>query len=144
MKPTDTRSPAEWRRAKISQIHVAKAQLGLDDDSYRDLLARVAGVRSAAKLDKAGITAMLAELQRKGFKPKRTGGRQRSTPAGNREALIGKVKALLSSVERPDRYADAMAQRMFQVDRYEWCAVDQLQKLVAALAIDARRQGREA
>ncbi|MCO2667365.1 regulatory protein GemA, partial [Pseudomonas aeruginosa] len=35
------------RAVNLAKIHIAKAQLGMDDDTYRALLARVAGVRSA-------------------------------------------------------------------------------------------------
>ncbi len=46
-------------KAIIGKIHIAKQQLGMDDDIYRGLLARVAGVRSSKELNErqAGAVA---------------------------------------------------------------------------------------
>lgn len=58
------------RAVNLAKIHIAKAQLGMDDDTYRALLARVAGVRSAKDLGPRQIDHVLVELQRLGWKPK--------------------------------------------------------------------------
>lgn len=43
------------RQNDLAAIHIAKKQLGLDENAYRDLMATVCGgVRSAADLDTAG------------------------------------------------------------------------------------------
>lgn len=52
------------RNGDLAAIHMAKAQLQLSDDEYRDLMATVcAGVRSAAELDFTGRRRFLAHLQ---------------------------------------------------------------------------------
>lgn len=53
--------------AQLAVIHVAKARLGLDDEAYRDLLARVAGVRSSKQLAPDAFDAVMAEFRRLGF-----------------------------------------------------------------------------
>jgi hypothetical protein len=59
---TKAASPA--RNGDLAAIHMAKAQLQLSDDEYRDLMATVcAGVRSAAQLDFTGRRRFLAHLQ---------------------------------------------------------------------------------
>jgi phage gp16-like protein len=128
--------------SSLAKIHIAKAQLGLDDDTYRALLARVAGVRSAKELSPRQIGAVLAEFQRLGWTPKPANKAGRSTPkpAAERKALVGKIEAQLADAGRPWAYADAMALRMFKVERVEWCDTDQLRRLVAALTYDARRR----
>lgn len=132
--------------SSLAKIHIAKAQLGLDDDTYRALLARVAGVRSAKELSPRQIGAVLAEFQRLGWtaKPAKKAGRSAPKPAAERKALVGKIEAQLAEAGRRWAYADAMALRMFQVERVEWCDTDQLRRLVAALAYDAKRNGRPA
>ncbi|MCR5855971.1 gp16 family protein [Mesorhizobium sp. J428] len=59
-------------------IHVAKKQLGLDDDTYRDLLQRVTGKRSAGDMSEAERQAVLDEMRRQGggFKPGSNGSRK--------------------------------------------------------------------
>jgi phage gp16-like protein len=132
------------RNVQLSKIHIAKKDLGLDDETYRALLGRVSGVRSAKDLSPRQIGAVLAELERLGWssttatKP----GRKAPSPAVDREKLVGKIEAFLAEAKRPWEYADGMASRMFKVERVEWLDPAQLQKMVAALTYDARRHGR--
>ena len=132
------------RTLNLAKIHVAKKDLGMDDDSYRALLARVAGVRSAKDLAPRQVAAVLSEFQRLGWQPKpaKTAGRKAPTPAVDRKALVGKIEAFLAEAKRPWSYADAMALRMFKVERVEWLDSGQLQRLVAAFVYDAKRHGR--
>lgn len=53
----------------LAAIHVGKKQLGLDDETYRGLLERVTGKRSAAELSETERTAVVAEMRRQGFTP---------------------------------------------------------------------------
>lgn len=80
------------RNAALAKIHIARKDLGLTEDDYRALLARVAGVVSAAKLGPEGQKAVLAELKRLGFRerPKIAG---RVDAPGDR-AHVGKVMQL--------------------------------------------------
>lgn len=130
--------------SSLAKIHIAKAQLGLDDDTYRTLLARVAGVRSAKELSPRQIGAVLAEFERLGWqsKPAKNSGRKVPKPAPERQKLIGKIEAFLAEANRPWAYADGMSLRMFQVERVEWCDSEQLRRLIAALSYDAQRHGR--
>lgn len=132
------------RSAALGKIHIAKKALGLDDDTYRALLARVAGVTSAKDLTPRQVSAVLAEFQRLGWQPvaAKRSGRKAPKPALDRVALVGKIEALLAEAGRPWSYADALSSRMFKVDRVEWCDSDQLRRLVAALVYDAKRHGR--
>ena len=132
------------RNAALGKIHIAKKDLGLDDDTYRALLARVAGVTSAKDLNPRQVSAVLAEFQRLGWQPSSNprAGRARPNPARSRQAVMGKVEALLAEAGRPWAYADGMAGRMFGVARVEWLDDNQLQRLMQALIIDAGRHGR--
>ncbi len=58
---------AETRRSLIAKIHIGKAQIGLDEDAYRAMLKRVAGVASSASASEAGLVAVVNELKRLGF-----------------------------------------------------------------------------
>ena len=41
--------------AHLAKIHIAKAQLGMDDVTYRTMLQQVAGVTSSKQLDERGV-----------------------------------------------------------------------------------------
>lgn len=49
-------------------INIAKSQLGMDDDDYRAMLARVTGVRSLRAMTTRQKNDVLTELKRLGFR----------------------------------------------------------------------------
>lgn len=59
------------RSALLARVHMAKKELALADDSYRAILARIAGQDSAAAIDDAGLRRVIAEFERLGLKPHR-------------------------------------------------------------------------
>ncbi len=136
--------PAQPRNNGLAQIHIAKAQLGLDDDTYRAMLWGVARVRSAKDLDHAGRAKVLAHLTACGFKSRApatpTPGRPRNMDHPERGPLLRKVEALLLSAGRDWGYCNFICKRMFSVDDVSFCHEGQLHKLVAALEIDKRRR----
>lgn len=136
------------RNKDLAKIHIAKKQLGLDDDSYRAMLQMVAGVDSAAHLSMDGRRKVLAHLRKAGFRAKSPRRAYPDRPNFKRLAgtgnlaLIKKIEAYLAEANRPWRYAHRMAQKICKVDRVQWCKPEQLIKLVAAMEYDARRHGR--
>jgi len=135
----------DTRQALIAKLHIARQQLAMHDADYRSLLARIVpGSSSSTQLDQPQLVQVLAEMQRLGFvaKPGPRHGK-RPQPSAGRQALMGKIEALLAEARRPWRYADAMARRMYATDKVDWLDTQQLHKLVAALMIDARRAGRK-
>jgi phage gp16-like protein len=129
------------RKRDLALIHVGKKALGLSDEDYRAMLWAVARAKSSGDLDAFGRRKVLGHLKSRGFKPQRKG---RTQPAEGRELLVRKIRALLindPAGAKEDAYADAIAQRMFKVDRFEWCNPEQLRKIIQALEVDARRRG---
>ena len=131
-------------KKKRQAIHVARRQLDLDDESYRLLLKRVAGVKSSADLnsiDKAD--AVLDELSRLGFqhKPKITPGRHKGTPTTlEREPYLQKIEALLADMQLPWAYAEKIGENVTggkkpeSIKRLEWIHHDSdLRAIIAAL-----------
>jgi len=65
--PQASKSPSDYRRSELGKIHIAKAALGLDDDTYRDVLWTIGRVRSAADLDSQGRFKLLAHFRSLGW-----------------------------------------------------------------------------
>lgn len=63
-----TKYPTDQRRRDLAMIHMAKHQLGMQKDAYRDILWSLARVRSSADLDQAGRSKVLDHMQACGFK----------------------------------------------------------------------------
>jgi hypothetical protein len=53
----------------LAAIHVGRKALGLDEETYRDLLERVTGQRSAGGMNARQHEAVIGEMRRLGFKP---------------------------------------------------------------------------
>lgn len=134
------------RRQQLARIHMAKKQLGLDDDTYRSLLKRVGGKDSSGTMSAAQRNAVIAEFVRLGFKDAKRQERRKYFPGAPKNIdqvpMLGKVEALLADSKRPWSYAHAMSKQMFHVNRVEWLRDEQLHKLVSALQIDAKKRGK--
>lgn len=59
---------ADDRRNMIAKLHIAKAQLGLDEDIYRASLMRITGKSSSRDMTPAELQACLKDFSNKGFK----------------------------------------------------------------------------
>jgi hypothetical protein len=55
-------------RKKKALIHIAKDDLHLDEESYRQILKGVAGVESSTQLTKQGFEMVMKRFQEMGFK----------------------------------------------------------------------------
>lgn len=61
-------APMAISSRKIAVLHVAKAQLGLDDDAYRRILREEAGATSARQLTDVGFDTVMRRFQMLGFR----------------------------------------------------------------------------
>lgn len=61
--------PAQPRNSGLAQIHIAKKDLAMADDTYRQILWAVARVKSAKDLDHAGRQKVLDHFKSCGWKP---------------------------------------------------------------------------
>jgi phage gp16-like protein len=60
--------------------------------------------------------------------------------APDRQAMLRKIAVMLKDADREKAYADGIAKNMFQIERVEFCAPDQLRRIVSALVYDQRRR----
>jgi phage gp16-like protein len=140
--------PPDTRNRELAQIHIAKAQLGMADDTYRALLWTLGRVRSAAALDYAGRQRVLDHMRACGFKarppkperPKDPAWAWVNNAAPDRQAMLRKIAVMLQAAGREKSYVDGIARQMFRAERIEFCAPDQLHRIVAALEVDRRRR----
>lgn len=73
----------------IQKIHIAKSQLGLDDDTYRDLATRITGKSSSKAMTESERQILLTEMERLGFKV---------TSKSNQKRLEGKFATKLQAL----------------------------------------------
>lgn len=130
-------------RATLAAIHVAKKDRGLDDDAYRDMMERVAGVRSASHLDANGARLVMLEFERLGFNRDDKPG-----TAGDRRPIVHKARALWISLyqldevaNRSDKALDAFTERTTGKQTLRFATNGEAGKVVEALKSWARRVG---
>ncbi len=109
----------------LAAIHIAKKDLKLDDDTYRDVLERVTGKRSAKDLTVVESGRVLDEMKRLGFKaaskPSRPSAMVLEGP------FIPKLRALWISgwnlgvvKDRTDEGLAAFVRRQAKIDHMSW------------------------
>lgn len=130
---------AQVRARKLAAIHIAAGQLGLDDDTYRALLERVTGKRSAADLDANEAERVLDELRRQGAANPRSAGKPQNEKQLSGE--LAKIEAQLSDMRLPWSYADAIGRRMFGIERVAWLRKQvHLVAILAALHVEQEKR----
>jgi len=129
-------------RANQAKIHIARQQLGMDDQGYRALLARVAGVQSSKDLGARQVGAVLREFERLGFKPQASPkGKGKPHNFNQLREEITKVEALLTDLNLPWSYADSIAKRMFKIERCAWLkSRKHFEGVIAALHVEQKKQ----
>ncbi|MCX9146596.1 gp16 family protein [Erythrobacter sp. WG] len=135
---------ASHRRAMLAKIHVAKKELQLADDDYRQILLDSAGRTSAGDCTEAELERVLKRLQEIGFTPLTKAGAAR--PA--QHPMARKARALwislhhLGAVEKPSEQAlEAFARRQLKCERLVWADQSQGYRLIEALKAMAERHG---
>ena len=90
------------RRAMIAKVHLAQKALGLDDDTYRDVLEQATGHRSAGSCSDAQLSAVLARFRALGWDgPPDGAGKRRSAKSWVRKvwAIWGDLRPLLDNAD---------------------------------------------
>lgn len=131
---------AQSTRAKI---HIARQQLRMDDDSYRMMLERVAGkgINSSTQLTPVTAAKVLHEFERLGFKAKAPKKRGKPHNFDTLPAMITKIEAQLADMKLAWAYADAIAEKMFGIERCAWVRQPkQLRAIIAALHVEQEKR----
>lgn len=136
------------RQRQLAQIHIAKKDLGMDDDTYRAMLIGVAGVDSSSKLDYNGMTKVLKHLRASGFKAVNESKNEWSfvfklTP--DRQLYGKKIYRLAQRLGKDGypvskKYIEGIASQMAGAHKpIEFCDPEDLHKIVQALEVHVRR-----
>lgn len=126
----------------VGAIKAGQAFLQWDDATYRQTLQRLTGKTSATRCSLEELQRVKEYMHEAGFpRQSRKYGRRPSVPK-TREGLLSKVEALLADAGHPWSYAESMAKRMFKREAIEWLTIDELTRLMQALAVDASRRAK--
>ncbi len=140
MKPAKT-SPriARGRRtAELAAIYVAKKTLGLDEATYRDFLFATTGHRSAAELDDAQRQKVIELMRSRGFKRTPAAEKRQKRIADNSQlgmihALWRRLKYAGALGDPSERHLFAFVKKMTGIERPEWLAPEEANKVIEGL-----------
>ena len=122
------------RSKELGLIHMGKAQLGMDEPTYRDMLFALTGKRSASEIGDAGRNKVLEHLVASGARLN-WNKRWAQKLTDDKAPLVKKIRALLLHLGNlSDGYADGISRRMYKCDRFEWLSPHQLIGIVTALS----------
>jgi len=130
---------------KKAVIHIAKAQVGMSDDEYRDLLGSV-GVESSTELTGKTFKSVMARFESLGFrtttKPRKV--RKIGNLPRDKKRLMAKLEAIILDMDLSWGYVDAIAGSRFKVAAVQWLKPADLYKLVQMMVIHQKRKQRSA
>lgn len=133
--------------SSIAAIHVAKRDLGLDEDTYRAKLANITGKTSVKDMTEAERQKVLTVFRSEGFKPKadrRADGRLKLSGrfAGKLQALWIAGWNLGIFKNRDDAALEAFVKRQTGLDAVRFCRdADDARKAIEALKAILAREG---
>lgn len=140
--------------AALKKVQIARKELRLDDETYRSVLERLTGHRSAADCNDDQLKVVLEEFKAKGWTPRVVAGGQKARKPASRKARPAdhpsakKARALwlslwnLGEVRDPSEAAlEAMARRQLKVEQLQWADQAMVYKLIEALKAMAERAG---
>lgn len=113
---------------------MARRALALTDESYRAVLDRLAGKRSAADLDAAGRRRVIDHFVSLGWRPARPRREPHGAPAQRR-----KIAALLKAQDLGAEYGEGIARQMYGKP-LQLCGPRELQAVITALVRRGDRQ----
>ncbi len=128
-------TPDQKRKGLIAKIHVAKTQLNMEDDVYRNFLAEQTGCHSCAQMTLLQLQRVVTKMEQLGFKPTRKNIGTKPLHKTDVSAMMNKLAALLATSGKSWAYADGMAKRMFGKEQVNQLDAMSLRKLIAALNI---------
>ncbi len=130
---------------QIALLHVAKKQLGLDDETYRAVLQRVTGCDSAADLTQPGFTAAVKYFTSMGFRStwtKRSYGYRPTMATPPQVDLIRSLWAkFLSREDENDGELNKWLDRFHKVSSLRFVDSKKASKVISALRnMNSRKQ----
>lgn len=129
-------------RKQLALIHVAKRQLALDEDSYRQILSRAASVESAADLDQVGFLKVMEHLTASGFRStwtKRTFGNRPGMATPSQVELMRDLWSRYDPSDEDERHLNAWLFKFHKVSALRFVSADKVQKIIPALKAMAGR-----
>lgn len=134
-----------WRgldRKRIALLHVAKKQLGLDEDSYRAILRRFGGVDSAADLNGVGFETVMIRLEKLGFRStwqKRTFGDRNGMATPAQVDYARRLWEQYDPNDAGETHLNAWLHKYHHVSAMRFVSAQKIEAIIPALMVNRRQ-----
>ncbi|MDZ7823004.1 MAG: regulatory protein GemA [Ahrensia sp.] len=91
---------------QIAKIHIAKKQLGFDDETYRAMLQLVTGKSSCKEMKPAELNKVLKHLQANGFVAHGKGAQSKTHLPASKKAYVRLIYVLWSKCHQSGQISD--------------------------------------
>ncbi|UMS06100.1 regulatory protein GemA [Escherichia coli] len=129
----------------IQLIHIARNELGMDEDTYRQMLQGLTGKASTKGMDTTQLNCVLESMKRKGFRVKPAGKASSCLPLDN-HPQSRKIRALWLEMAAAgivrDRSENALARwikRETGISALRWLSTEQASSVIEKLKKWQRR-----
>lgn len=131
-------------KAKLIQlIHVAKRDMGLDDETYRATLKGVSGKVSCKDMSLSELHQVLENFKKTGFKVRAKKAKKRMSPPSSKRVRVGEIKVIRAVwidaakagliADNSEEALDKWVYRMSKVRHVGWLDGDQAYRVLEAL-----------
>jgi phage gp16-like protein len=127
------------RTDDLAKIHIAKKDLGLDDETYRAVLWTCARVHSSKDLDHAGRAAVLDHFKARGWKakpPVKAKQKAKLSDEPQHKMIRGlwlELHANGTVIDPSEKAIARFIKNQTKVDRMEWLSVNQASQIIERL-----------
>lgn len=142
-RPAQFDRTTQHRRAMIAKVNIARHQLGMVEDDYRQVLFDETGRSSLKDCSDRELERMIDRLKALGFKPLPKAGRGSAThPVARKARALWISLHQLGAVRDPSEQAlEAFAKRQLGCERLVWARQSDGHRLIEALKAMAKRAG---
>lgn len=129
----------DQRYGLLAKIHIARKALSLDEEVYREILARKFGRSSARDLSVEQLEALVEEFRAQGWEPKRSTKKAEEMSLGTtpQERLIRALWFDLKKAGKPRTPSEAGLRRFVKnvagVDALRWLTTEQASNVIEGL-----------
>jgi phage gp16-like protein len=139
--PAQFDKSSQHRRSMIAKVQIARQQLNMDEDDYRQILFDQTGAMSLKDCSEAQIARVLDVMKAKGFKAL-PGKKAASHPMARKARALWISLYHLNAVNNPAEEAlEAFARRQLGCDKLQWARQSDAFRLIEALKSMASRHG---
>jgi phage gp16-like protein len=140
-RPARFDAGSQHRRSMIAKIQIARKQLNMVEDDYRQALMDQTGHDSLTKCSDAQLGRVLQFMQSKGFSSSPSG-KAASHPMARKARALWISLHQLGAVHNPSEQAlEAFAKRQLKCEKMRWANQRDAYKLIEALKAMAERAG---